>query len=399
MVRLKRELAVSHGTATAIFSVVVLHNPTVHGTFITAPIKLFRKLITGDSAQFAIGGDSGAGHTKLGVTYSSGNKQKFASLLNYDQTDSAVNMHALAAPGVTPFTGESTPYPHIFAVLQHLLDSHPKSFINGDWPFVNVLRGIMGPMATHPCPICIIGKKNFIGVAARPRITGAPFSRDPHFSHLLDVAPDRVVPTPLHVFIGISNYILSDGLTSIFPIEIVKKVVSTVKTTHSPGHGGLSDFFSLNGQELSKFLKRDCFTAVRTAAAESGVIITRQMDNKVATLERWMKEMHNNLLHSRQWTDDEISHWRTVVDEIQQGCKEFINKNPFPKLHMLTHTVEFAERNHFLGKFSEAQIESHHATYNITYEGHKNQSQDTPLRMRRTHADLTLTAIQPVLLK
>ena len=215
------------------------------------------------------------------------------------------------------------------------------------------------------------------------RITGVPFSLDAHFTHLLDIPLDRVVPTPLHVFLGIGNYILEEGLTAIFNKKIVEKVVSTVKTTHSPGHGGLADIFNLNGQELSKFIKRDCFTAVRTAAVKSGRRITRQIDNKLSVLGRWMKELHDNLLHSRQWTDDEISHWRTVVDEIQQGCKEFINKNKY----------------HFLGKFSEAQIESHHATYNIIYEGHKNQSQDTPLRMRRTHADLTLTAIQPVLTK
>ena len=75
------------------------------------------------------------------------------------------------------------------------------------------------------------------------------------------------------------------------------------------------------------------------------MIITRQIDARLDRLKRWMWELHNNLLHARTWTADEITHWRTVVDEIQQGCKEFINKNPFPKLHMLSHTVEFAVAN------------------------------------------------------
>jgi len=262
-----------------------------------------------------------------------------------------------------------------------------------------VLRGIMGPAATHPCPICVVGKKNLVGKAARPRLTGAPFSLDPAYTHLLAVSPDRVVPTPLHVFLGISNYILSVGLVTLFNKEIVANVVRTVKTTHSPGHGGLADFFSLNGQELRKFLKRNCFTAVRTAADQSGLRISREMDARLARLERWMKELYANLLHSREWTSDEISHWATVVDEIQQGCEETIKKKPFPKLHMLTHTVEFAEKNNFLGKFSESQIESHHATYNETYEKHKNQSQYTQSRVRRSLADLTLTAVQPLLSK
>src|ERR1700761_4985694 len=38
--------------------------------------------------------------------------------------------------------------------------------------------------------------------------------------------------------------------------------------------------------------------------------------------------------------------------------------DPFPKLHMLHHTVDFAERYRFLGRASEAQIESYHASFN-----------------------------------
>ena len=399
MNKLKKELAVTHGTATKKFTLHQPGKPPIHGSFISDPITLFRKFILTVNVRFAVGGDTGAGQTKLGVTYSRNDVQYFISFLNYEGMDDVDCMHALAHEAITIFTGESAVYPHIFALLQHLLDSHPNSVLNGDWCFINVVRGIMGPCATHPCPICVVGKKNFIGVAARPRITGDPFSRDPFYPHLLDVPPERVVPTPLHVCLGISNYILSDGLTAIFNEKLVADVVQTVKTTHSPGHGGRGDYFALNGQEISKFLDRDCFTAVRTAAAASGMVITRQIDARLDRLKRWMWELHNNLLHARTWTDDEISHWRIVVDEIQQGCKEFINKNPFPKLHMLSHTVEFAVANHYLGKLGESQIESYHATFNRIYERHKNSSHHTPERMRRSHADLTLCAIQPLLLK
>ena len=70
---------------------------------------------------------------------------------------------------------------------------------------------------------------------------------------------------PSTYVMGICNYILSDGLTAIFNKKLVAEVVNTVKTTHSPGHGGLADYLALNGQEMSKFLDRDCFTAMRTS--------------------------------------------------------------------------------------------------------------------------------------
>ena len=71
---------------------------------------------------------------------------------------------------------------------------------------------------------------------------------------------------------------------------------------------------------------------------------------------------------------------------------------PFPKLHMLTHTVEFAQRHRFLGRMSEAQIESFHAQFNaLFHKHHHNQSNNTSERLRRSLADATLRAIQPTL--
>jgi hypothetical protein len=40
---------------------------------------------------------------------------------------------------------------------------------------------------------------------------------------------------------------------------------------------------------------------------------------------------------------------------------------PFPKLHMLHSTVEFAERHQFLGRASEAQFESFHEQLNALF--------------------------------
>ena len=68
----------------------------------------------------------------------------------------------------------------------------------------------------------------------------------------------------------------------------------------------------------------------------------------------------------------------------------------FPKLHMLHHSVEFAERHRFLGRASEAQIESFHASFNaLFHKQHRNQSSNTAERLRRCLADASLRAVQP----
>ena len=71
---------------------------------------------------------------------------------------------------------------------------------------------------------------------------------------------------------------------------------------------------------------------------------------------------------------------------------------PFPKLHMLTHTVQFAQRHRFLGRMSEAQIESFHARFNaLFHKQHHNQAGNTSERLRRSSADATLRAVQSIL--
>jgi hypothetical protein len=53
----------------------------------------------------------------------------------------------------------------------------------------------------------------------------------------------------------------------------------------------------------------------------------------------------------------------------------------------------------FLGRASEAQIESFHASFNaLFHKQHRNQSSDTAERLRRSLADATLRAVQPLLI-
>jgi hypothetical protein len=102
------------------------------------------------------------------------------------------------------------------------------------------------------------------------------------------------------------------------------------------------------------------------------------------------------LLRSDDWEPDDIEEWRTAVDDIQQHWQSEAHSKPFPKLHMLRHALQFAERHRFLGRASEAQIESFHAQFNALFHNHHlNQGGNTAERLRRSLADAALRAVQP----
>ena len=85
-----------------------------------------------------------------------------------------------------------------------------------------------------------------------------------------------------------------------------------------------------------------------------------------------------------------------MSDIHQHWCAETSQK-AFPKLHMLHHSIDFAERHRFLGRASEAQIESCHAFFNsLVHKQHRNQSGNTAEHLRRCLADAS-RAVQPFL--
>jgi hypothetical protein len=154
---------------------------------------------------------------------------------------------------------------------------------------------------------------------------------------------------------------------------------------------------TINGPEISKFIKKECRTSILTAAAAT-TTITDTVKASHSLLSRWLQQLHHSLLHSGEWTAADIDAWRTAVDDIQQHWQSEAHSKPFPKLHMLRHSVEFAERHRFLGRASEAQTESCHATFNaLFHKQHRNQSSNVSERLRRTLADAALRAVQPFL--
>lgn len=163
--------------------------------------------------------------------------------------------------------------------------------------------------------------------------------------------------------------------------------------------GWLAMAEDLNGPEISKFIKKECST---NALAAAGAIspITDDAKASHSVLSRWLKQLHHSLLHSGDWTPPDIDAWRSAVNDIHQHWQAETSQAAFPKLHMLHHTIDFAERHRFLGRASEAQIESFHATFNaLFHKQHRNQSSNTSERLRRSLADTSLRAVQPFVIE
>ncbi len=272
-----------------------------------------------------------------------------------------------------------------------------KAFVNGDWPFINTVLGLKNASATHPCPICCISSSNLLG-SAQYRKPEHSHSRNCNHDRLLTISSDRIVPTPLHLFLGISNRIILDAFSKLLGKELVEQTLKQVTTIHSADCGGKSDLFDLNGPEIRKWIKKECSSTLREAAEKENILTAEQKATH-SILSRWLQSLHDHLLHKKDWEAKEIEEWRAAVNDIQQHWCAETGQEPFPKLHMLRHSLEFAERHRILGRASEAQIESYHYQYKKLFnEHHLNMAHDEPERLRRCLADTTLRAVQPILI-
>jgi hypothetical protein len=384
LIKIKQSLSSSHATATSVFE---------HGAYISDPLRLIN-LLTSSSPFIAVGGDTGGGQTKLGVTYLDlKGVQTFLCLLVYEGSDSWEDLAVINQPHYTPFKGDSLLFTSILALFQHLIDTR-SALLNGDWPFINNVLGLKAPTnSQHPCPICIISKSNFLG-SSRYRKQTDKHSLHPEYTPLLSIDPERIVPTPLHLFLGLSNRIIKDAFTEIFGKEVVEAAMGQVTTIHTPGCGGKSDLFDLNGPEIRKWIKKELNEKLK----EDKENMTDKERATHSILTRWLKNLHDYLLHKKEWTVKQIEEWKSAVDDIQRHWQQETTQHPFPKLHMLKHAAEFAERHRFLGRASEAQIESFHFSFNSLFNNHHfNQSNNTPERLRRCLADATLRAVQPII--
>ena len=391
----KKALAHTHGTLTAAFSFprAGTKGSIAVGAHVCDPLLLLRT-VASESPFLSVGGDKGGGFTKLGVTYTAQSTQHFLPLLVFEGDDHYEDLHALRTSHLTTFSGQSADHTHIFSVLQHIINTY-HAFLNGDWPFISCMLQHKGHAANYPCPICIVPKEKLLSAAAYRRPVDGN-SLHPINDAFLSIPPERIVPTPLHLYLGISNRIIFEAFKKLVGKEQLERIFSTVKTVHSAGCGGLSDLYQLNGPEISRWMRRG--RAQEVAIIASAVVhASAGVEVKVEKMSEWMQKLEHYLLKRSIWDPVELFRFRALLDDIYAHWRKTTGDGVFPKLHMLRHAVEFAERYQILGAASEAQIESFHFRFNTLYhQQHRNMSHQPFERIRRCLADSVVALAAPV---
>lgn len=136
-----------------------------------------------------------------------------------------------------------------------------------------------------------------------------------------------------------------------------------------------SQYFAFTGPELNTLLdKTDELLKLATPGVDTTA--ARQWFAK------WQK-MRHYLLGKKRFTEESLEDFNSVVQHIQSNWHDVSGWNPFPKLHMMSHCVDFARRIGYLGPFSEQAIESQHALVRKAREKHRNSVRVKPEQLRR----------------
>ena len=230
---------------------------------------------------------------------------------------------------------------------------------------------------------------------------------------LLRVPAERIVPLPLHIFLGLANLIILEVYPAMVGEETVRQHVATVKGRHVEGMLGAESVFQLTGPELSRWVKnghdealaRHADTLLRPCARVRFVLGGQRQQQqplplttpatRIRTLGSWLRLLHDQLLHRDQWTPADVDALEAVQQDIWKRWRSMTGRAPTPKVHMLRHTVDFARRFRVLGLLSEAQIEACHAPFNTAYNiTHRNSSQNDAERLRRSHVEVILSKVK-----
>ena len=386
LISFKLQLAATHGTATECLSV---HGK--HGAYVTDPLRLIHTLAA-SSPFLCVGGDYGRDSTKLGISYLDKEGQlAFAAVLVYEGKDNFDSLSLLNSVGVCTFAGETASVPActtIFSVLQHLFDSLTDRlvFLNGDMAFLNVVLGLKNCASLNPCPICVVDKSKFLVPVPAPfRLPDLPVNMYSKIHEpLLRPSPVRIVPPPLHILLGLGNLIIKESLPKYVDAAILKAAVDACKTHHSDLYSGAAAAHGqLNGPELSRFIRSDS-------------LIVSTPNPSVHLLMRWLRELHDHLLHKEKWTPAQHISFQQLVCDINNNWTQHAHDRATPKLHMLTHASAFAANYHYLGLYSESQLEHYHSTFSHLFRHtHRNQGDKSASRMRRSLADTLVKSAAP----
>ena len=97
----------------------------------------------------------------------------------------------------------------------------------------------------HPPHIHVrfaLSHNNLLG-SAQHRQLKSSHSRNRTHDRLLTVGSERIVPTPLHLFLGISNRIIPDVFSELFSKELVEETLEKVNNSFSHSYSNKFYFF------------------------------------------------------------------------------------------------------------------------------------------------------------
>ena len=407
----RRRWASKYGCGTEAFTT------NVRVAYITDPMSIlnhFQAVTALNTSQWrcVVGIDKGGNLTKIGITYPTDRFERnqviwdfcpFILTTGNDDWDGLNIMHS----NQFHFTSLSSGYSDYTQVFQKILDDRGGLF-GGDWNSSNAVLGLSTASASHPCFACTVHRSNLLTIAP-PRsenqvalntlyVVDHPSTvpnmnlsmvRIPH----LTVPYSNIVPTPLHVFLGLCNRVVE-----FFKKYSSEEFISSLKA-EARGHAqvtGAATVYDLNGPQLSRWIRRNFVDRVVQECLSKYDRLPVSGMMRIRKAGEWMTNLHDYLLHSRTWSADEVDKFRQLKDSMWADWTKITGDAPTPKLHMLHHCVEFVANHGVLGRYSEAQLESCHADANRAFERvHMNVIHQPPLRLKRTLVTVVTKQLSP----
>lgn len=208
----------------------------------------------------------------------------------------------------------------------------------------------------------------------------------------------KIVPLPLHIFLGLGNKLVTlveeDLTVNVDQIDFAN-FIRGCKATPTGICGGQkrSKSMSLNGGEVRKIIHSPEFSR----------LIDQVVDEPFRVLyhaySQSVQEVMPFLLSPKPIDIQQLIDFREVATLIGDAWhRSMIRKNLVikPKVHMLFHCVEFAERYGYLGAYSESSIESAHHDVHMTFENHGSSGKHLVHKQRRMHSDIVQKRISRV---
>jgi hypothetical protein len=330
------------------------------------------------------------------------------------------------------------------------------AFLGGDWEFINSIQGIMGCQATYGCPICkrkmtncLYNNDKSVIPAGQQRLsqdelkmrhihdrveivrTGQPrrnliecqsamranvamrgFSENNaqieqrNFSQIrLPLFPsiyENVIPTPLHVALGLGNHFLSclketieenKDTTGILALDDrMKQIKQQPKNIH--GSRPLGAMNDLNGGELQKLFAEDSQQHQSFLLSLLRFIPPETRFNQARAELPRMYEIASYIIYHLSSMDPfnalEIDNFKSIAVSALHNwhrTNKLATKQRGklkPKVHMLFHCYEFIDEHKYIGPYSESAMESHHSNFNSQWEINSNCGRDVMMKLYRS---------------